>query len=48
LICGVVTRITEGKIVAALIRILVGWNIFWICDLVCMIVSKHIMRVLNV
>lgn len=48
LVCGVITRIQEGKIVAALVRILVGWNIFWICDLVLMITNKHILRLLNV
>lgn len=48
MICGAVTRIMEGKIVAGLLRILVGWNIIWICDLVLMIVQKHILRLLNV
>lgn len=48
MICGAVTRIMEGKIIAGLLRILVGWNIIWICDLVLMIVKKHILRLLNV
>lgn len=48
LICGVVTRISEGKIVAGILRILLGWNVIWICDIVLMIVSKHILRLLNV
>lgn len=48
LICGVVTRIMEGKIVAGLLRILLGWNIIWIVDLVLMIVSGHILRLLNI
>lgn len=48
MICGAVTRITEGKIVAGLLRILLGWNIIWICDLVLMIVKKHILRLLNI
>lgn len=47
-ICGCVTRIKEGKIVAGILRILLGWNIIYICDLVLMIVSKHILRLLNV
>ncbi len=47
LIFGVATRISEGKIVAGLIRILVGWNIFWIIDLVLMILNGRIMRLLN-
>ncbi len=46
-ICGVVTRFTEGKIVAGIIRIFGGWLI-WVADLVLMIVSKHILRLLNV
>ena len=45
---GVVTRFTEGKIVAALIRLLFGFNIIWVCDLVCMILNKRILRLLNV
>ena len=48
LILGVVTRIKEGKIVAGILRILLGWNIIWICDLVLMIVKKRILRVLNI
>ncbi|MBO6019889.1 MAG: hypothetical protein J6P88_01730 [Clostridia bacterium] len=46
-ICGVVTRISEGKIVAGIIRIFGGW-IIWILDLVCMIVKGEICRILNV
>ena len=48
LICGIVTRIQEGKIVAGIIRIFFGWNIFWILDLIFMIVKKQIFRLLNV
>ncbi len=48
LICGAVTRISEGKIVAGILRILLGWNIIWIVDLILMIVSKHILRLLNI
>lgn len=47
-ICGAITRFQEGKIVAGLLRLLLGWNIIYIIDLVLMIVSKHIMRVVNV
>ena len=46
-ICGVVTRFKEGKIVAGVIRIFVGWLI-WVLDLVCMITKKSICRLLNV
>lgn len=47
-ICGAVTRFLEGKIVAGLIRLIFGFTIVWICDLVLMIVRKHILRLLNV
>lgn len=47
-ILGAVTRFGEGKIVAVLLRLLLGWNIIWIVDLILMIVSKHILRLLNV
>ena len=47
-ICGAVTRFQEGKLVTGLIRLFLGFNIIWICDLVLMIVNKHILRLLNV
>ena len=47
-ICGAVTRFMEGKIVAGIIRLVFGFTIVWIIDLVMMIVSKHILRLLNV
>lgn len=47
-ILGAVTRFSEGKLVAGLIRLIFGFNIVWICDLILMIVSKHILRLLNV
>ena len=46
-ICGAVTRFSEGKIVAALIRLIFGFTIVWIVDLILMITSKHIWRLLN-
>lgn len=46
-VCGMVTRFQEGKIVAGIIRIFGGWLI-WVLDLICMIFSKHIFRLLNV
>ena len=45
-ICGALTRFSEGKIIAGLIRIIFGFNIVWICDLVLMILQKHILRIL--
>lgn len=47
-ICGAVTRFLEGKIVAGLIRIIFGFTIVWIIDLILMIISKHILRLIPV
>ena len=46
-ICGIVTRIQEGKIVAGILRILLGWNIIYILDLIFMIMNKKIFRLLD-
>ena len=46
-ICGIITRIQEGKIVAGILRIFLGW-ITWILDLIFMILNKEIFRILNV
>ena len=45
-ILGAVTRFTEGKIVAGILRLILGWNIIWILDIVFMIVKKSIFRIL--
>ena len=47
-ICGAITRFSEGKIVAGLIRLIFGFNIVWILDLVFMIIQKKICRLLNI
>ena len=47
-VCGFVTRFMEGKIVAGLIRLIFGWNIIWILDIVFIVLSKHIFRLLNI
>lgn len=47
-ICGAITRLSEGKIVAALIRLIFGFTIVWICDLVLMILNGKILRLLNI
>lgn len=44
-ILGVVTRFKEGAILAGIIRIFSGWLI-WVLDLICMIFSKKIFRLL--
>lgn len=46
--CGFVTRFSEGKIVAGIIRVIGLGFILWIVDLILMIVSKHILRLLPV
>ena len=47
-ICGILTRFSEGKIIAGIIRIFLGGWIVWILDLICMILGGKILRVLNV
>ncbi len=44
---GWLTRFKEGKIVAGIIRLLFGWNIIWILDLILMILQGQILRILN-
>ena len=46
-ILGAITRFSEGKIVAGLLRLIFGFNIVWIVDLLLMIVKKSIWRLLN-
>lgn len=47
-VLGWLTRFSEGKIVAGILRLLLGWNIIWICDIIFMLLQKHIMRLLNI
>lgn len=47
-ICGAITRFKDGKFVAGILRLILGWNVIWVCDLVIMIISKHILRLLNI
>ncbi len=46
LVLGAITRFSEGKILAGILRILLGWNIIWIVDLVLMILSGRILRII--
>ena len=46
-LCGVITRFSEGKIVAGLLRLFLGWNIIWIFDIVFMVLNGKIFRLLN-
>lgn len=47
-ILGAVTRFGEGKIVSGILRLVLGWNIIYIADLVLMILQGRILRLLNV
>ncbi len=47
-LCGAITRFQEGKIVAGIIRLVFGFTIVWILDLVFMIMNGRICRLLNV
>ena len=44
---GFITRIKEGKIVAGILRIFLGWNIIWLLDLIFILFKKQIFRILN-
>ena len=46
-LCGAITRFKEGKIVAGILRLILGWNIIYIVDLILMIFRKHILRIIN-
>ena len=46
-ICGAITRFQEGKIVAGILRLLLGWSIIWLDDLIMMILNKSIWRLLD-
>ena len=46
-VLGWLTRFSEGKIVAGILRLLLGWNIIWICDIIFMVLQKRILRLLN-
>ena len=38
-LCGFVTRIKDGHILAAIIRIFCGCHIIWIADIICTILN---------
>ena len=46
-LCGAVTRFQEGKPIAGLIRLIFGWNVIYVLDIICMILSKKILRILD-
>ena len=43
-ICGVITRFKDGHIIAGILRLIFGWNIILVLDLIFMIFTKHIFR----
>ena len=45
---GAITRFSEGKLVAGLIRLIFGFTIVWIIDIILMILSGSILRLLNI
>ncbi len=47
LILGIVTRFQEKKFVAAILRLVLGWNIIWLLDLILMIFTGKILRLIN-
>ena len=46
-VLGFLTRFSEGKILAGILRLILGWNIIWIVDLVMMIINGQIWRLIN-
>ena len=48
LVLGVLTRFQEGKYVAAILRILLGWNVIWILDIVFIFLGQRIFRILDI
>ena len=47
LILGIVTRFQEKEYVAAILRLVLGWNIIWVLDLILMIFTGKILRLIN-
>ena len=47
-ICGVITRIQDGHVVAGVLRIFFGLWIIWLIDLILMIMKGSILRIINV
>ena len=45
-VCGFITRFQEGKLLAGIIRLVFGFTIVWVLDLIFMVLNKHIFRIL--
>ena len=46
-LCGAITRFSEGRIIAGLLRLIFGFTIVWLVDLIMMIVKHRIWRLIN-
>lgn len=46
LVCGILTRVQEKHYLAAVLRLLLGWNIIWILDIILVVLNGRILRVL--
>lgn len=47
-ILGAVTRIKEGCIVAGILRLLLGWNVIYVLDIIFMVLNQRIFRLLTI
>ncbi len=47
-ILGFVTRFMEGKILAGLVRLIFGFTIVWILDIILMVLSGSILRLIPI
>ena len=45
-VLGVATRFTEGRIIAGVLRLLLGWNIIYILDIVMMVLRGRILAII--
>lgn len=43
-VCGIVTRFMEGQILAGILRIVLGWNVIYVLDLIWMILFGRTFR----
>ena len=42
---GAITRFKEGHIVCGIVRLVFGWNVIWLLDLILMILQHHILKI---
>ena len=45
---GAITRIKEGCIVAGVLRLLLGWNVIYVLDIIFMVLNQRIFRILSI